>query len=275
MRDEHIRISESGIAYRRAGRGPAVLLLHGIPGAGRSWDTVAAALPADLDVIVLDLLGFGRSQRPTRFDALHAAAQAAATDALLAELAIDRVTVFGHDFGGPVALALARRRPARIQALGLLATNVFPDTPIPFPLSTTLWPVVGGIARRAMFSRNSLKMMLSRGVGRGTTAPDPSTYIGDRGQQAAIATIFAGSLTHLDELYRPIAEQLEAVDVPAFVGWGDQDPFFSVAQGERTALAARTSLRLYPGAGHFLPHERPAEVAADIVQLISTALPVP
>lgn len=273
MWDEHIRTSKSGIAYRRAGRGPTVLLLHGIPGSARSWETVASTLPAELDVVIPDLLGFGRSERPTRFEALHSAGQAAAVEALLAELAIAKATVIGHDFGGPVALALARRRPALVEALGLLATNVFPDTPIPFPLSTILWPGAGGVARRVLFSKASLKMMLKRGVGKGSAVPDLSTYVGDEEQRQAIAAIFAGSLIHLAELYAPVAEQLHAMDVPAFVGWGDRDPFFSVAQGERTARAARAQLRLYPGAGHFLPHERPVEVAADIVQLVGASVP--
>jgi pimeloyl-ACP methyl ester carboxylesterase len=50
---------------------------------------------------------------------------------------------------------------------------------------------------------------------------------------------------------------------------GDRDPFFSVEQGERTAAAARASFSLYPDAGHFLPQERPTEVAADLNALIA------
>lgn len=273
MWDERVHTSRSGLSYHRAGEGPAVILLHGIPGSARSWEQVAAQLPAELDVIVPNLLGFGESERPIRFDALHAAGQAAAIDALLTEQAVARAAVIGHDFGGPVALALARRRPEVIGALGLLATNVFPDTPIPFPLSTVLWPGVGSVARRVLFSKASLKMMLRRGVGRGSTVPDASFYVGDRGQQRAIAAIFGGSLDHLEELYQPVAEQLQAIDVPAFVAWGDHDPFFSVAQGERTARVARTQLRLYPGAGHFLPHERPVDIAADIVGLVAASVP--
>ena len=47
--------------------------------------------------------------------------------------------------------------------------------------------------------------------------------------------------------------------------WGDADPFFTVEQGERTAAAARHGeLSIHPGAGHFLPSERPAQLARDI-----------
>ena len=51
------------------------------------------------------------------------------------------------------------------------------------------------------------------------------------------------------------------------VGWGDRDPFFPVEQGERTAAAANARLRVFEGAGHFLPHERPTEVADEIAAL--------
>lgn len=267
MSGEPVVDPSSGIAYRRSGDGPPVLLLHGIPGSAASWEPVAGRLPATLDVIVPDLLGFGASDRPRSLDDLHAPAQAAALATLLDTLGISTATVIGHDFGGPIAVTLAAGNPHLVGALGLLATNVFTDTPIPFPLSLTTAPLVGPVARRALFSGPSLRMMLRQGVGRGGTPPDPGSHLGDRDQQRAIATIFAGSLTRLAELYGPIEAALGRLDVPAFVGWGDRDPFFDLAQGERTAAAVGVQVRVYEGAGHFLPLERPQDVAGDVVAL--------
>lgn len=271
MRNPGIQRSGSGIGYRRAGTGPPIVFLHGIPGGAASWREVAASLDASgygFDIIIPDLLGFGGSERPRTLADLHAAAQAEAIDGLLAELGVGPAVVVGHDFGGPVALLLAARRPAAVAALGLLATNTFTDTPIPFPLSSVNWPFLGPAARRVLFGRASLRMMLRRGTGAGSP-PDPKTYLGDRLQQRAIATIFAGSLVDLEALYRPVEAQLGALTVPVFVGWGDRDPFFPVSQGERTANAAKADLRVYHGAGHFLPHERPRDVAADVATLAS------
>lgn len=262
--------STDGISYKRAGSGPTVMLLHGIPGSGAVWEPAASALPATLDVIVPDLLGFGASRRPYRLDDLHVQAQAAALGGLIDDLGLDPMAVVGHDFGGPIAVTLAGLRPEAVSALGLLATNVFTDTPIPFPLSLVNVPLVGPIAGRGLFSRPSLRMMLRQGVGPDGNPPDPETHLGDRAQQRAIATIFAGSLTRLSELYGPVEAGLGRLDVPAFVGWGDRDPFFSIAQGERTAAALGAELRIYERAGHFLPHERPADVAADIVALVDS-----
>ncbi len=61
--------------------------------------------------------------------------------------------------------------------------------------------------------------------------------------------------------------QLANLSVPVVVGWGDRDPFFPVDQGERTAAVVGTTLRVYAGAGHFIPEERPVEVAGDLAAL--------
>lgn len=244
------------------------MLLHGIPGSGAAWDPTVTLLPSTLDVIVPDLLGFGGSGRREAFEDLDADAQATALAELLDELRIEAVTVIGHDFGGPVALTLVSRRPEIVEAIGLLATNAFPDPPIPFPLSIATTKLIGPLARRIMFSGPALSMMLREGVGPATSPPDPDTYLGDREQRQAIGTIFAGSLTRLSEIYTPIESTLRSIGVPAFVGWGDHDPFFSVAQGQRTADALGVELRVYEGAGHFLPYERPTELASDIVHLV-------
>ncbi|MBY0441224.1 MAG: alpha/beta hydrolase [Mycobacteriaceae bacterium] len=271
MWTDEVLVSDSGLSYRRMGSGRPLVLLHGIPGSAATWAQVVERLPADIEVIVPDLLGFGRSARPRGLYALHAVAQADALAALLDELQLTRAVVVGHDFGGPISLMLYAARPDLVAAVGLFATNAFTDTPIPFPLSTVTWPIVGALARQALFSGPSLRMMLRQGVGSGGPQLDPSIHLGDAAQQASIATIFTESLVDLVQLYEPVEAQLHALRVPAIVGWGDKDMFFSLAQGKRTADAAGAEFRCYPEAGHFLPQERPVELAADISALIVTA----
>lgn len=248
------------LAYQRTGDPSAtrVVLLHGIPGSAGSWGGVTQALGGAADVVIPDLLGFGASPRSTALEDLHAHAQARAVASMLDELGGEPAVVVGHDFGGPIALTLMAQRPDLVSGLGLLATNTFADTPIPFPLSTVLWPVVGGATARLLFSRPSLMLMARTGES-----------LGDAAQVRAVRTIFEGSLRRLRALYAPVEAALSQVSVPAFVGWGERDPFFPVAQGERTAAAVGVPLRRYPGAGHFLPQERPDEVASDVAALLA------
>jgi pimeloyl-ACP methyl ester carboxylesterase len=226
---------------------PTIILLHGIPGSAASWNGVAKRLAPDHDVVVPDLLGFGKSPRP---EEIHAETQAVELDAALDRAGIEHAAVVGHDFGGPVALSLYRRHPKLFASLALMATNTFPDTPIPFPLSAVNLPIVGDLAARALFSKPALKQMFRRYGG---------THLGDA---VSVRRIFTQSLRNLDELYRDYPAILATVEVPALVVWGDSDPFFPLAQGERTAaLLPDAEIRVLVGAGHFLPEQQPVEIA--------------
>lgn len=260
------------LSLHDAGSGATVVLLHGIPGSGASWQQVAGRLHGAHRVLVPDLLGFGGSSRSAEPDALHAASQAGLLLRALDELGIDRYVLIGHDFGGVVALAGYLRAPQRVAGLGLLATNAFSDTPIPFPLNTVAWPLVGKLAASWLLSSPALRMMVRRGVGRPGVRLSPEDYVGDPAQARAIATIFAHSLRNLSSLYQPYAAALAEVAVPSFVAWGDHDPFFTVHQGRRTAATlAGSAFHLLEGAGHFLPEERPEAVAACIARLMARA----
>jgi pimeloyl-ACP methyl ester carboxylesterase len=247
--------------------GVPLLLLHGIPGRASVWDKVIDRLPDGYRVIVPDLLGFGASSRPNGALDLHAENQANTLAVALDQLDIASVMVVGHDFGGPVALWLTRLRPGLVTHLGLVATNVMPDTPIPQPLNLLTAPVVGGLVERMMMSPSALRMMANRGVGRPKIAIDGRAYVGDRRQARAIRTIFSTSLRNLRDLYTPTKEALDALTIPVFVAWGENDPFFPVAEGRRIADAvAGSTFTVFNGAGHFLPDERPDRLVELIVK---------
>lgn len=246
------------------------LLLHGIPGSAAVWEPVSASLGRHHDVLAPDLIGFGTNRVVSvdRPEPLLASAQAAHLRSVLERDDRKDVIVVGHDFGGPIAAHLVDAAPQRVVGLALFATNAFPDTPIPFPLSSLNLPLVGGLAERLLFSKPSLTMMMRQGVGRPALRLDVDRYLGDRSQQAAIATIFGASLRRLRELYAPVEVALRATRVPTLVGWGTRDPFFPVAVGRRTAaLIADARFRVYDDAGHFLPEERPDQLAADLLEL--------
>ncbi|MGI8708214.1 MAG: alpha/beta fold hydrolase [Actinomycetota bacterium] len=165
--------------------------------------------------------------------------QAIALELALEAAGVDRATVVGHDFGGPIALSFYRRRPQFFTALMLLSTNSFPDTSIPFPLSMVNAPVIGRVMGRVLFSTPSLRLMLMR-------------YGGTQlGEARSVRRIFTASLDNLAQLYGDYPGILHSVDVPASVVWGDRDPFFPVAQAERTASLLE-DVKL-----HFLYGDRP------------------
>ena len=265
--------ADNGMAYRCQGVGPWVVLIHGIPGQGRAWERVEQELNDSFRVLTMDLFGFGESVGPSTptVENIGLEAQVTGVAGLLDEVGVSSAIVVGHDFGAPIAALLAAARPDLVRGLALLSGNAFPDTPIPFPLSLTKTPIIGTTLVRLLFTRPSLALLLRNGTGPPAPPPDASVYLGNSGQRRAIAVIFAGALTQLAEMYAPVAQALEHLRMPVLVGWGDRDPFFPVEQGKRTAEAARGRLHIFKDAGHFLPHERPLDVAHEIAALDATA----
>src|SRR5437879_6212755 len=111
--------------YRRAfvhvGRGPALLLIHGIGDSSDTWQPLIEPLARRHTVIAPDLLGHGRSDKP-RAD-YSVAGYANAMRDLLSVLDVERVTVVGHSLGGGVAMQFAYQYPERCERLVLVSTG--------------------------------------------------------------------------------------------------------------------------------------------------------
>ena len=108
--------------YRRAfvsfGKGPALLLIHGIGDSSDTWQPVLDELGRHHTIVAPDLLGHGRSEKP-RAD-YSVAAYANGMRDLLSVLEIDRATVVGHSLGGGVAAQFAYQFPERCERLVLV-----------------------------------------------------------------------------------------------------------------------------------------------------------
>jgi pimeloyl-ACP methyl ester carboxylesterase len=109
------------LAYRRAGQGPAVLLLHGWPGDRADYRDVLPLVSASADVVLPDLRGFGESDKHPADPAREysAAAQARSLIALIGELQLDRAVIAGYDIGSRIAQTIALQRPDLVSALVL------------------------------------------------------------------------------------------------------------------------------------------------------------
>jgi len=253
------------------GFGAPVLLLHGIPGSKATWTGVATDLQRNHRTIVPDLLGFGQSP-PFRGDG-HAAEQAAAIVSTLDEQGLARVHVAGFDFGGPAAVMLYRIAAERVLSLTLSATNVFTDTPVPFPLRIARVPAIGSAAFRILCSKWGLSAMWAGATG-DRSAFTHRAFAASRGGTTAIrstAKIFHASLSDLPRYYAEIEATLPLIDVPVSVVWGDRDPFFPLEVARRTAAAIpNAALTILEGCGHFIPGERPHELASIIAKTIAT-----
>jgi len=105
--------------YRRAGEGTPVVLLHGIPQTSHEWRYVMPRLAETYTVIAPDLRGLGDSTRPAGvYDKKTLGADIAAL--VTGHLGFKRFHIVGHDWGGPVAFAVAAGHPEAVRTLTIL-----------------------------------------------------------------------------------------------------------------------------------------------------------
>ena len=268
-------------AYRFAGSGPPILLVHGIGDSSATWLGVLERLAHRYTVIAPDLLGHGDSDKP-RAD-YSVAAYACGMRDLLTVLDVDRVTVVGHSLGGGVAMQFAYQFPERCERLvlvsaagigkevhPLLRLAAGPGAEASLPLVTTA-PV-----RRAV----RLVTPVLRRTGRAGLGPD-FDYIFDgyhaltttTARQAFLRSLRAGVdlngqvITMLDRSYL-------AAGLPTLIIWGARDRVIPV-QHASTAHGAMPGSRLeiFDGAGHF-PHRHDPAAFVDVLdQFIASTAP--
>lgn len=122
-----ILVNDVSIAYERRGKGTPLVLVHGFPLDHTSWNEVAPLLENKFDLIIPDMRGFGQS---TPTESPYTISDLADDIAgLLDALKIEKTALAGHSMGGYVALAFAKKYPARVTGLGLVSSQAAADTP--------------------------------------------------------------------------------------------------------------------------------------------------
>ena len=107
-----------------ASSAPVVVLLHGFPDDGSVWrHQVPALVEAGWRVLVPDLRGAGRSDRPEPFEAYALWQLADDVIAVLDHFEIERAHIVGHDLGSALAWYLAIVAPDRVDHLAALAVG--------------------------------------------------------------------------------------------------------------------------------------------------------
>lgn len=146
----------------QAGRGPALLLIHGYPIGSYDWHAVWDVLATRFTVIAPDMLGLGFSDKPTGH-AYSLQDHADLHDALIERLQLKRLSVMAHDLGVSVAQELLARQLAdarrpRIESVVLLNGGLCPEAYQPRViqrlLSSPLGPWIGPHIPRSAFDRS-------------------------------------------------------------------------------------------------------------------------
>jgi pimeloyl-ACP methyl ester carboxylesterase len=264
------------VAFRRAGAGPTLVLIHGITNSSQSWEPAIRLLARDFDVIAPDLPGHGESDRQRGDHSLGG--HACVMRDLLHVLGVERATVVGHSLGGGVAMQFAYQFPDMVERLvlvgsGGLGREVSPlirSAALPFaeqvlPLLTARPLIEAGTAVAGLIGRLGFKpgadlAEVSRGV----------ASLGDTERRAAFVRTVRSVISPLGQRVTATDRLYLAADLPTLIVWGDRDPIIPVEHGRAAhALLPNSRLEIFEGAGHFPQLDDPLRFAELVTEFVA------
>jgi haloalkane dehalogenase len=256
--------------YVEEGAGNPILLLHGEPTWGFLYRRTIPALADAGRVVVPDLLGFGRSDKPVDPAAYSYDMHFASIERFALELDLRDVTLVVHDWGGPIGLRFAVTHPDRVARLVILNTGVGVGAPSePWLRFRELVREVGSDFTASRLVQVACVSELDDEAVRGYDAPFPA------GEAKAGALAFP-ELVPTEPDHPSAAAMLDVRDAlarwekPALVLFSDSDRVFSPAHAERMAAHIPGALpaEIVTGAGHFLQEDKGEEIAERIARFV-------
>ena len=224
------------VVWRQAGDAP-ILWLHGVPNSGEMWEPFLERAGG----IAPDLPGFGRSGKRGDFP-YSIPGYGAFLDRFCDHVGLDELTLVAHDWGS-VGLAM---RPERIERLVLIDV-------VPF-VAGFRWHRVARIWRRRLLGEMAMGFTF-RPVARRAAPGMPDALLDqaladfDQGTQRAILRLYRSADPAVLERAGAL---LDAIDAPAMVVWGEDDPFLDARHGHVLMERLRASESVFvSGGGHW------------------------
>ena len=254
---------------------PIVVLMHGEP----SWcylyrNVVGPLVDAGCRVIAPDLVGFGRSDKPTQQgDHTYARHVNWMTRVLIDHLNINDAVMFGQDWGGLIGLRVVAEAPDRFAALVVANTG----------LPTGHGRLSDAFLQWQTFARETASFPVGAIINGGCTSDLPAEVIAaydapfpddayTAGARVLPSLVPASPDDPASADNIAAWEVLERFERPVATAFSDADPITAGGDApfrSRIPGAAQAPHITIAGAGHFLQEDRPGEVAAAILQVVS------
>ncbi len=250
------------IAYREAGEGPPVILIHGLAASSAYWKETIGPLSASHHVYAIDLLGFGDSEKPSVDYTIEGYVEQIA--AFMQKRGIERADLVGHSLGGTIAALFAAEYPWKVGRLALVDMGGLTPGSIGWLARLSGLPVVGDLLM-SLRTRGMVRRVLRTKV---FLNPDLAT-------DEAIDPVMQASGRAYGRLFRDIRcadirPALKRLRVPTLVVWGAKDALFPpVAGREAASLIEGARFIEIPAAAHIPQLENPKSFNAALLDFLS------
>jgi len=257
------------IAYVENGEGEPILLIHGMPTSSYLWRGVLPHLAPHFRVFAVDLMGFGDSDKPEDAE-LSIVAQAEYLRVLMDAVGWESSVVVGHDIGGGIAQLIAVNEPSKVSKLVLIDTIAYDSWPVPDieRLKDPAWDEI----IKSLDLTKGFRKALEQGMYHRERVDDELVlkYVEPfRDLEGRLAYLRCARALRTEDL-SSVMGNVERLEVPTLIIWGESDSFQKLEFGERLQRRmGQTRLVILAEAGHYTPEDQPQEMARLIEEFVN------
>ena len=272
--DRYIKVGNVNSRYWSAGeKGSTVILLHGVGCSVEFWERNIAALAREHRVFAVDIVGFGRTDKPEVVYTFELMADFVLD--FMNAMDIDKASLVGNSMGGGISMTVAAQDPERMEKIVLVDPVGLGRQQSPVMRMMTL-PVIGNMLTKPSRKGVVRQMQLC--------LYDPSQASDDFIDRVAAIGALPGNQRSFLSLLREtgnifgirkglvadFSTCLKKIKTPILVIWGRQDRILPVAEGE-AAVETMPDIRLHvmDRAGHLPQIDKPEEFNATVLDFLS------
>ena len=280
MELQRLSIHGHEVAFRTAGNGPTVVLVHGMAGSSITWQHVMPALARRFTVVAPDLLGHGASAKPRAEYSVSAHANVIRD--LLAALGHESATLVGQSFGGGVAMQLAYQFPHRCERLVLVSSGGLGPEVSALLRTLSLPGAEHVLALLCSPALRDAAIQVSRWLGRAGVRPAPAveeiwrswTSLGECNTRRAFFSTLRAVIDQRGQTVSATDRLYLTARVPTLIVWGARDSLIPVSHARDAHEAiAGSRLEIFDEAGHFPHCEAPQRFVGTLVEFIDSTEP--
>ena len=262
------------MAHVEDGDGPPVVMFHGEPTWSFLWRKVLPPVrDAGYRVILPDLVGFGRSDKPTDVGWYSYDRHVEYASTLFEELDLRDSTIVVHDWGGAIGLRIAIEQPERVGRMVLMDTGLFTG----HQRMTDAWKMFRDFVERtedipiSLLVRRACKTDPGDEIAAAYDAPFPESRAKHGARAFPLMLPTEPSAPGAEAGQRVLAELKEDTRPKLFL-WADSDPIIPLKTGHRFAEACSTEIdHVIPDASHFLQEDQGELIGRHIADWLAQA----
>jgi pimeloyl-ACP methyl ester carboxylesterase len=271
--DRYTKVGNVNTRYWSAGeKGSTVILLHGVSCHVEFWERNIAALAREHRVFAVDIVGFGRTDKPEVVYTFQLMADFVLD--FMKTMGIDKASLVGNSMGAGISLTVAAQAPERVKKIVLVDPVGLGRGLSPVMRLMTL-PVIGNVltkpSRKGVVRQMQLCLynpslasddFIDRATAIGTLPGNQRSFLSFLRETCNMAGVKKG-------LVADFAALLKKIKTPTLVIWGRQDSIFPVADGEAAVKGmANVRLHVIDRAGHLPQIDKPEEFNATVLDFL-------